>query len=475
MALDTIIEGYDMNSTPENLADDTLGGAPITSATVLPLLSDNIRIYESAQGEYGRPPTPGVAQPENFLQPAEVKVTFTPDLKNFVFDPIEYLGSPSENVSYTVAIKPGVKKADGSDAFAGAFRDGYAWDFETSTIVDTTPPQVESYWPKLPAGERVERNTLVQINFDEAMDPTTVSGNWPTPFGIIEVKEAAGSIAGKWEISNQYKTVEFISSWPCEGVSTNSCGEPVYCLPGDTDIDVLAKAATLGDAPPEALASSDGVTDAAGNSLDGNKNGTAEGSSLDDVERTVGSTTFPAVSGIDNFGIDFATDNEIRLEPPQVTAVEPPATLGSYPAGNSNVPFTAPVGITFNEIMSMGSFSTSNIILDDNQDNLACAVWFTTGGTNLTASGAEVRTTSDIPVKTKAKIYHGDFIPSNTTPPPTCSNGAAIDHDPVSYYPRSTHRVKDIYQNCFYPPAAASGVGGQSCIAAGGACRWGVE
>lgn len=447
IALDTVIDGYDMNGTPENLIDDTLGGAAITSATIFPLLSENIRIYESAQGETGTGGAP------NYLESAEVKVTFTPDLKNFVFDPVEYLGSPSENVWYTVAIKPGVQKADGTDAFVGAFRDGYAWDFETSTIIDTTPPQVESYWPKLPAGERVARNTLIQINFDEAMDPTTVSGNWPTPFGIIEVKDdGGGSIAGKWEISNQYKTVEFTTNLAC---GTNSCGGTVYCLPPSEPIAVLAKAATLSDTPPEAEAPSDGVTDAAGNSLDGDKDGSAQGSSLDSVE------------GVDNFGINFETNNEIRLEPPRVESVEPPGR-------SSNVPFTAPVEVIFNEIMSMGSFSTANIILDDNQRD-ECAVWFSNGGVNLTASGVEVRNSADVPAKTKSIIYHGDFIPSNTTPPPTCSDSAAIDEDPVNYYPRSTHRVKDIYQNCFYPPEAASGVGGQSCIAQGGACQWGVE
>jgi hypothetical protein len=458
MSLETIIEGYDDRGTAD-LADDTVGGTAITSATILPLKSENIRIYKSADGETG---TGGAA---NYLQPAAVKVTFTDDFKNFVFDPVNFLGSPSENVWYTVAIKPGVKKADGSDAFLGAFRDGYAWDFETSTIIDTTPPQVESAWP-WPEGVTVARNTLIQINFDEAMDPTTVSGEWPASFGIIETVIRGGAeIAGKWEISNQYKTVEFTTGVPC---GTNSCGGTVYCLPASEDVDVLVKAATLGETPPEALAPSDGVTDAAGNSLDGNKNGAAEGSALD------------TVAGVDDFGLAFSTNNEIRLTPPKVEAVNPPAT----PPGNSNVISTAPVEITFDGIMSMGSFSTSNIILDDNQDNAVCAVWFTNGGVNLKEEPAgifvPVESTDDVAVKTRVNIYHGDFIPSNTTPPQTCSDGAAVDHDPVAYYPRSTHRVKDIYQNCFYPPAASGSVGGQSCTgtlpAPSGPCsKWGAE
>lgn len=441
MSPESFIEGYDTHGTAD-LADDTLGGSPIASGTVFPLNSDNVRIYKSADGETGARGVP------NYLQPAAVKVSFTDDLKNFVFDPVDYLGSPSENIWYTVALKAGIKKLDGSDAFTGAFRDGYAWDFETSTIIDTTPPQVRRPWP-WPGGTTVVRNTLIQINFDEAMDPTTVSGEWPASFSFIEVKNGAGvSINGKWEISNQYKTVEFTTDAAC---GTNSCGGTVYCLPARTAVDVLAKAATLGDTPPEAEFPSDGVTDAAGNSLDGNKNGTAEGPSAD------------------NWGLNFSTNDTIDLVPPKVKSVEPAART-------SNVVSDEPVGIIFDKIMSMGSFGTSNIVLDDNQRD-ECAVWFTNGGVNLTSSGAEVRSASDMPAKTKAIIYHGNFIPSNTTPPQTCSDGAAVDDPLVTYAPRATHRIKDINQNCFYPPSEDSSLGGRSCIGTlpSGACIWGTE
>lgn len=191
MSLESIINNYNDNDTPTNLADDAVtkndNGTTVVTVDLpdptaddwMELKSENVKIYKSIGGETAA------------LVSNQVKVTFTTDLKTFVFDPIDLLGSPSENIWYTTALKPGIKKADGSAAFTGAFSDGYLWDFEVSTFVDTTPPQVESVVPR--EGSTNPRNILIQVNFDEAMDPTTVSGEWPTPFGFIEVKRDDGS------------------------------------------------------------------------------------------------------------------------------------------------------------------------------------------------------------------------------------------------------------------------------------------
>ncbi len=408
---ESIITNYNDNGTPDNLADDWGG-----------LNSENVKIYKSIDGEI------------NALADNQVKVMFTSDLKTFVFDPDDLLGSPSENIWYTVALKPGIRKSDGSDAFVGAFRGGYLWDFEVSTFVDTTPPQVESVWPN--EGDTVARNALIQINFDEAMDPTTVTGEWPTFFDKIEVKKADGSpISGRWSIANQYKTVEFITNDKC---GTNSCGGDVFCLPGDERIDVLILAATLSESPPEALWPYDGVTDAAGNSLDGNKDGTAQGSDLDEI------------SGVDNFGLSFSTNNTIDLAPPEIENVSPsPNTSGAA--------FNVPVEMFFSKIMSIGSFNSENIILEDNQRD-ECAVWFYLGGINLKEDGTPVDSPDDVAAKTKAAIYHGNFIPTGGT----CADGNLVSPETVMYYPRVTHGVKDVYQNCFFEPEGPGG--GKKCI-----------
>lgn len=457
MDLETMIEGYDTNDTPEDIFDDLLGGAAVTPATVLPIKSENIRIYQSLQGETG---AGGVI---NYLEPGEVRVGFTTDLKNFTFDPAELLGSPSENIWYTVALKPGLKKADGDDAFTGAFGDGYAWDFEVSTFVDVTPPKVESVIPD--AGVTEDRNILVQVNFNEAMDPTMVAGETtlrsdgtidPLSFDNIEVLADGAPVAGTWAIGNQYKTIEFTTDDLC---GTNSCGGNVYCLPADADISVTVKAASLSTAtppnptPPEAVYPYDGATDVVGNSLDGDADGTAQGPTGD------------------NYLWDFATNNTIDLIPPQITSVTPgpPGSIADWPAGTNNVSLTAPIEISFDKVMSMTSFSTDNIILDDNEQE-ECARGFTNGGANFNR-------TSDGKRVTKAIIYHEDFIESteDPTPAPICPGGAAVNERIVEYFPRATHRVEDLYQNCFYEPVGPAA--GTSCTtdAAGAGCTWDIE
>jgi hypothetical protein len=426
MSLESIINNYNDNDTPTDVSDDTVtkndNGTPKDPADDwMELKAENIKIYKSIDGETAA------------LAASQVKVTFTTDLKTFVFDPVDFLGSPSENIWYTVSLKTGIKKADGSDAFVGAFRDGYLWDFEVSTFVDTTPPQVESVIPR--EGSTNPRNILIQINFDEAMDPTTVSGKTAEGFDKIIVLADGSPVVGTWAIGNQYKTVEFTTDVAC---GTNSCGGTVYCLPENADIDVLVKAATLGKTPPEALWPYDGVTDVVGNSLDGDKNGTAEGSDLD------------TVSGIDNYGLSFSTNDTIDLTPPVIEVVTPEP-------GQGNIAFNAPVEMTFgpkNKIMSITSFTTENIKLEDNQRD-ECAVWFTLGGVNLKEDGTPVRTPEDVAVKTKAQIYHGNFLPSEATA--TCADGNPVDQTPAMYYPRATHNVKDIFQNCFFEPVGPEG------------------
>ncbi|MFA5318135.1 MAG: hypothetical protein WC323_01525, partial [Patescibacteria group bacterium] len=188
------------------------------------------------------------------------------------------------------------------------------------------------------------RNAVVQINFNEAVNPIYVSGDAGDINRFVRVQNAGGITAGnscssnkdclsyncniqggattgscvndyidgKFMISNVYKTVEFITNTQC---GMNSCGENVFCLPPLSNIKVSLKAASLldcngssdnclptvgiiGDYPecssstagdpgvcqntngenyPQASDSIDGIIDAANNSLDGDKNGDAEG------------------------------------------------------------------------------------------------------------------------------------------------------------------------------------------------------
>lgn len=108
-------------------------------------------------------------------------------------------------------------------------------------------------------------NTVIQINFNEAMNPLTVSGKSDDIFNTLKVVvdgglangaacmvngspadnrcqsgacSAAGLcvgdyLAGSFAISNVYKTVEFVSAKQC---GTNGCGEAIYCLPPSAKI-----------------------------------------------------------------------------------------------------------------------------------------------------------------------------------------------------------------------------------------------
>lgn len=444
---DTVVKNDNGTTTPTPTLPDP------TADDWMEVQSENVRIYPSLEGETG---SGGVA---NYLGPNEVRVEFTSDRKTFTFKPIELLGGPSEEVDYTVALKPGLKKIDERgavrDAFAGAFRDGYRWDFRVSTFIDTTPPQITDVIPRSCPLGGCPRNIIVQINFNEAMDPTTVSGDSP-PFNKIEVMNGGTRVEGTWAIGNQYRAVEFTTNDPC---GMNSCGGEIFCLPPSSDITVTVKAATLSESPPEARWEYDGATDVVGNSLDGDKNGTADGPTAD------------------NYIWTFGTSAAIDSTPPEITLVEP------EPGESDVTPLDRLIKIRFDGLMSVTSFNTDNIILDDNQrlaekasddDNAyACGVWFTLES-ELLDSGTPTP-------KHQAIISHGDFIESVdvlTTPLPRCSDDRAVDRPLIFYYPRATHKVKDIYQNCFYPPETSSGVvGGTSCTptTGGAGCVWGFE
>jgi len=451
MLLETLINNYDDHDTPENLADDRViknNNGTIVATPELPdpladdwmeINSENVRIFKSSEGE-----TAG--EVKNYLSSDQVKVTFTPDLKNFVFDPIGLLGSPTENIWYTTALKPGLQFVDdrgrAQNAFAGAFSSGYAWDFEVSTIIDTTPPQVRTVVPVM-AGDMDEymevfracvaggrsrkdcgawaRNVKVQINFSEAMDPTTVSGS--TVEGVFDkiltTGLIKGDIPGTWNIGNQYRTIEFVTNDKC---GTNSCGGDVFCLPLDDTIRILAKAARLGGSPLEAVFPYNGIVDVCGNSLDGDRDGEAKG------------------PPVDNYSWSFETSDTIDLIPPRISAVTPLPGTGS-------VAFDEPINMTFTKLMSITSFTTSNLPFKDDQRD-ACAVWFYLEGDNLQEGGGVVVEEDDVAVRTRARIGHGDLLPTGGI----CSDELPATGAAVKYFPVAKSDVQDLFQNCFYEP-----------------------
>jgi hypothetical protein len=396
-----------------------------TSGTATGIKSDFVKIYQTKNGE------------TSALTSGQARVSYTSDLKTFRIKPVDYLGSATNPTAYTVSLKGGmggIKKMDGSAALGSS---GYVWSFEVSTVVDLTPPKVVFASPV--ALGSYAKNIVIQIVFNEAVDPIASSGRTPN----IEVRASEpGSptsviVPGEFRISNQYQNIEFVPDLSC---GQNTCGKQIFCLPGLKDIQILAKAATLdpkSTAPQAALTTSgyDGIVDIAGNSLDGNGDGKGDGPPTDSYSWT------------------FGTSDLVHVSPPQITQTTP----GSAPGTNDHVPLDQPVKAVFDSMLQSSTVNTDNVILqpkgpsETNPDTF----WWTTGVNLLTASGADFSTAgpTDVATKMALMIMHRPYLASGTLPTPQ-----------NLYIPHITSGVQDQYQNCFNPAKmCATGDGGPNC------------
>lgn len=389
----TIIQGYDKTLGPQD---------PNQAKT---LHAENVWIFETAKDKGQK------------LASSAVKVVTDEEFKNFVFDPVELLGNPSTDTNYTVGLQPGIKKSDGKNAFTGAYASGYGWTFEVSTLVDLTPPKVLYVIPQNNATEPM--NVTVEMTFNEAMDPIASTGVFKSTkqpkFTNISILQANGqNVEGTFKIANGYRTVGFTSFKAC---AEDPCGNTIYCLPGDSDLDVVARAATLDNAnPPQAQLigiSYDGLTDASGNSLDGNGDGTACGSATDTV-------ACPNNLVNDNYEWGFKTTNEIDDTVPQIVTASPGVNA-------QNIDQNAPMEIQFNTLLMATTVVSSHASL---WPDPLYEMWFVPG-----------KTDDLLAKKSTVSIGHPAFI-----------SNAEGGHD---YYPVLTHGLKSAYQICMYPATQA--------------------
>ncbi|KKW36789.1 MAG: hypothetical protein UY81_C0013G0002 [Candidatus Giovannonibacteria bacterium GW2011_GWA2_53_7] len=380
--------------------------------------ANNVRIYRTADN----PILPLVS--------TAVNVAVTSDLKTFVFDPVGLLGSPLEPQNYGVLLSPNILKllpdlTTTVPAFPPPFADGYLWGFQISTVVDITPPQIQSFIPS-PSVEYA-RNILVQVNFNEAVDPTATTGifqqsvNPSFNFDNLQVRNetAAGALVeGTYVISNGYKTVEFITFDQC---GVNACGGDIFCLPGGAEFTLFVRAAPLGTEPPQAVFGPTGyvgVADVAGNSMDGG----GEYALLKDFIAQGPPTTLNALS-IDNFWSDFSTNMTQNTERPHVNVLLPSLS-------QPDVSVDQDVEITFSEPMRISSLSNVNIGIAPRPFH---EMWYWVGGENI------LDPTTNQVGGTIANMEHGLFRDYEAG-------------DPVqSYYPIINNEVTTAYQICFYP------------------------
>ena len=308
---------------------------------------------------------------------------------------------------------------------------------------------------------------------------------------------------GEFFVSNKYRTVEFLSNNLC---GINACGEPIYCLPPNSNIRVDVRASTLirGAAPSTPCAADcdpyapystcnlngycedstgiyypqanilgtpnfNGAMDAALNSLDGDRNdsaegpvnfynennisgscvgGTNDGRICTEANETVvcgaaincdASMDLPtAQDDGDSYQWSFWISDVIDLEPPVLD--DPTAALqdGVEPQNaEASVNLSAPVVMNFNKLMMSSSLLTGRrvIVVGDtpiahkninirNLGSLGTGYW-------ITNEGLEEGDPDGEPDWTKTYLNHSMFADANT------------------YRAQAGSGLRDAYQNCF--------------------------
>ena len=163
--------------------------------------------------------------------------------------------------------------------------------------------QIPFVWPA--QDERVARNAIVQINFSEPINILSVDGNI-----LIQDDD---NLTGELKISNQYRTVEFLSDGDCGGVNINSCGEKVFCLPATSLIRGVV----------------DNIGDASGNIMS------------------------------EEYLWTFSTSNEVNTTAPEITNVSP-STI------NVQINPNPQISAIFDKVISPSSLNTDNFYIYNN-------------------------------------------------------------------------------------------------------------
>ncbi|MBI5728946.1 MAG: Ig-like domain-containing protein [Candidatus Magasanikbacteria bacterium] len=347
-------------------------------------------------------------------------------LSTVVIRPYDTLGSAIDKVAYRVHIGGGITINDSANGnpsiFAGrsAGRDFYEWNFTTDTTLDNTPPRVSSVFPAAKTTEA--KNSAIQIDFSEAMDPiglqgaftSTVSGYYALRGNEIFLKSGkSGLPAGTFHLTNGYRTLEFTPSKEC---GENACGGKVYCLPvcdlagancRQDDYEILVKAAQTFSANSFESAPFSGAMDLAGNALDGNGDGKVQ------VAGTAASV-FPGQETPDNYFWGFILNDTVDVTAPYIQRVFP-GVDADYVSANADF------GLVFSKRMLADPMYTIGVEEQPAPKESLCRVprmfFDLANGTTLT------------------RLEHCPFV----------------DTERRYYFPTVDSRVEDVHFNCFYP------------------------
>lgn len=331
-----------------------------------------------------------------------------------VLRPRNFLGDSVRDVSYSVDLTSNIMRVGGAESMFSTDPDGrYEWRFRTGTELDLLAPRVVSVYPR--NGQSAPRNTIVQINFSEAVDPTVVQGSADIFSNIIFDHNPAADVVGYWKVTSGYKTVEFVSYEAC---GQNSCGDEMFCIPttcpvGDESCfnarQVLIRTADLVTPGSFEGVPFSGVMDMSGNALDGANFNTADG------KPPIGTPNIidPGEENPDNYIWGFDIQNVIDRTAPYIISVLPNPD-------DENIPSNAPFEILFSK--PMWSATLGNIKVEEHP--VYKPFWFR-GESELTVDD-----------ETLVAFNHRAFGP---------------DDMDLYYFTSVDIQVKSASQNCLYP------------------------
>ncbi len=345
----------------------------------------------------------------------------------------------------------------------------------------------------------VPMNTIIQLNFDEPVNPIKISGlasevadyirvvNYNASSsnngtacvvnadcqsykceGAVGAKKCIGDyITGRFIVSNAYRTVEFISDKEC---GVNGCGEKIYCLPAGSHLAVKMKTADLkncetntdctayspynicsstplgyktcqnidGNNYPAAGDGNNGVIDLSFNSFDGDRNVVSDGPlNFYDDNLDVEANQ----NNKDNYRFSFYVNDTINLTPPRIESVTPAQGL-------TGVNLAEPIKIVWNTLMMNSTLTTGSRAMNNGLttvEHKLINLWSSTSK----AVGYWVKN-ENIDTATASRALDGE--PDKTI--------SWIEHSPLlesmSYHVQAGSGIRDIYQNCYKPSAGVS-------------------
>lgn len=309
------------------------------------------------------------------------------------------------------------------------------------------------------------RNSIIQINFSEPVNPITLVGTSQEVSSTIEIINASTSapVSGRFVIANQYQTLEFI---PNEECGTNACGDQIYCLPANSHLLIQIKAANLqpctsstncldktpynecsGGAcrkavndyyPLAGLPLEFGLVDASFNSLDGNRDAKVVGPLNFYSENT------KDINQHDSYSWSFYVNDDIDLTPPQLKAESLlPSFLNLATSSLNQL-----IEFSFNKLMMVSTLNSGEVQINNQNHHLINL--FSTGLAPsfwLTSQAVDFGVPDGYPDFTRVIVNHGLFA------------------DATRYSVEIGSGVKDSRQNCFKPcqDNAACGSTDASC------------